>query len=751
VKKILATLLISIALYSCETKKDSNAVFQNENENPISGVYLDYSLKTVNKFIDSLDGYLNQWRENVGFDDAGNLKTGASEVYLAALCANLYELTKEEKYLEAAKKIILKYEDYRTLAGQPETLRPEYEAGIPPISNFFLPPKFARAAQVVKKSGTCSREEIKTIDQILSETAEFTLRTQEWGPMNRAMLRAEGLFLTCLVVDNHENIEQWMQMGNTILEDNISNWSIEDAGMYNMIWLYAMCGYYGYHPSKQGEINNPFFHYYLEYFKNLQSPAGVIPDYGDAWWGSWWYAAVPVFEMGAKTFNNAEYKWIAENTFNKNTDLEKQNITLALKFTEALIWGNKELQPEKPQNESQIVLDDLVGKKVVFRNGWDDKSTYLLYNYKDQGKNGTIFKRNLSNTLSVSHEKMHHGHSDEQSISLFMHNGSILLHDGGYRPKLPSGPNGEWRADIFHNKMVFRSADVFDSGFEFSKLKDQGFYKESSTENVDFVKGEFCVYSRTKETKDDKGIVHERIVDYLPNDGVFLVFDVVNSNSQNYSANNLWFSQNIIERGENWYLTKYDSIIKWENPGDESLYIIFDPQNESKQFTDQVERHKQEERVMIEHKKLFVNEGNAQVFITVLAPKSSNVNPESIFYKSEISKNAIGTSIIIAADTHYFCHKIDLEGDTARTWPRPKYTFENGKISINEFSSDADFLYVWKAMERNYFMSVNCTKVENESETLFEQAKNTNEFRQDGGAATADSWKVRKIERTVFK
>ncbi|MFY0671948.1 MAG: hypothetical protein JXQ87_01005 [Bacteroidia bacterium] len=748
-KQLHYSLLLFICLASCKT--DQKQKHEIDNNNIVDKDYFDYSINTANKFIDSLDGYLNQWRQNFGFDDAGNLKTGASEVYLAALCANLYELNKNEKYLDAAKKIIINYEDYRALAGDPKKLRPEYEAGIPPISNFFLPPKYARAAQVVKNSGTCGKEEVKTIDRILSETAEFTLRTQEWGPMNRAMLRAEGLLLTCLVVDQHEHKQQWSQMGTTILEDNMTNWSIEDAGMYNMIWLYSLCGYYGYHPIENRNLNNPYFHYYLEYFKNLQSPAGVIPDFGDGWWRSWWYAAVPVFEMGAKTFNNPEFKWIAENTFYNNTDFDKKNITLALKFTEAMIWGNSTLESQMPMNGSRQVLDDLAGKKVAFRNGWDDKSTYLLYNYKDQGKNGTIFKRNLSNTLSVSHEKMHHGHSDELSISLLMHNGSILLHDGGYRPKLPSGPNGEWRADIFHNKMVFRSGDVFDSRFEFSKLKDQGFYKESSTENVDFVKGAFCEHSRTKEVIIEKGIGHERIIDYLPNDGIFVVFDLIKSTNQNYSANNLWFSQNIIEKGEHWYLTNYDSIGKWENPGDESLYIIFNPENESEIFTEKVERHKQEEVVMVEHKKLSEKEGNTEVFITVLAPKSSNIEPESVFYKSEISKNAFGTSIIIAADTHNFCHKIDLEGDTARTWPRPKYTFESSKISINEFSSDADFLYVWKAMERNYFMSVNCTKVENESETLFEQAKNTNEFRQDGGATTADAWKVRKIERTVFK
>ena len=104
--------------------------------------------------------------------------------------------------------------------------------------------------------------------------------------------------------------------------------------------------------------------------------------------------------------------------------------------------------PRVPSGGSQEVLDDIVGKKVVFRGGWDSSASYLLLDYRDEGEGGWLSREYLRQTITVEEEKMTHGHADENSIVLLMNKGSVLLHDGGYRDSLPSGRYGAWRAGL---------------------------------------------------------------------------------------------------------------------------------------------------------------------------------------------------------------------------------------------------------------------------------------------------------------
>ena len=65
-------------------------------------------------------------------------------------------------------------------------------------------------------------------------------------------------------------------------------------------------------------------------------------------------------------------------------------------------------------------------------------------------------KEHIIQTIPVETEKNHHGHADENAICLLMKNGSVLLHDSGYRETWSTGPDGQYRADVFHNKLVVR-------------------------------------------------------------------------------------------------------------------------------------------------------------------------------------------------------------------------------------------------------------------------------------------------------
>ena len=107
------------------------------------------------------------------------------------------------------------------------------------------------------------------------------------------------------------------------------------------------------------------------------------------------------------------------------------------------------------------VMEDVQGKKIVFRDGWKQDSTYMLLNYRDEGDGGLNFRDYLRDTIPVEEEKMTHGHADENSLVLLMSGGSVLLHDGGYRDYMPSGPFGAYRQDYFHNRLCVRPEKLF--------------------------------------------------------------------------------------------------------------------------------------------------------------------------------------------------------------------------------------------------------------------------------------------------
>ena len=72
------------------------------------------------------------------------------------------------------------------------------------------------------------------------------------------------------------------------------------------------------------------------------------------------------------------------------------------------------------------------------------------------------FRDYLRDSIPVEEEKMTHGHADENSIvAADVAAGRVLLHDGGYRDYMPSGPFGAYRQDYFHNRLVVRPEKIF--------------------------------------------------------------------------------------------------------------------------------------------------------------------------------------------------------------------------------------------------------------------------------------------------
>src|SRR4030095_3615239 len=81
-------------------------------------------------------------------------------------------------------------------------------------------------------------------------------------------------------------------------------------------------------------------------------------------------------------------------------------------LTQAYAWADDSVVAQKPTSLSREVLDDVIGKKIVFRNGWDPTSTFLMLNYPDEGDGGLLQREYLRQPLSAGEGEMHHDHAE---------------------------------------------------------------------------------------------------------------------------------------------------------------------------------------------------------------------------------------------------------------------------------------------------------------------------------------------------
>ena len=173
-------------------------------------------------------------------------------------------------------------------------------------------------------------------------------------------------------------------------------------------------------------FRTPEVYYYAHYYLNLMSPAGVVPDFGDAAWTQNWQHFFVFFEAAAAQLNDPD------DGVGRPADCRRGSSTSRRRTTwgwRASCWTRPAgaapaSTPAAPTHLSGEVMEDVQGKKVVFRNGWKPESTYLLLNYRDEGDGGMNFRDYLRDSIPVEEEKMTHGHADENSIPLLMSGGS---------------------------------------------------------------------------------------------------------------------------------------------------------------------------------------------------------------------------------------------------------------------------------------------------------------------------------------
>jgi hypothetical protein len=679
--------------------------------------YLAYARASADWTHDHAGELLEQWKKTFDPLNVFGYRPPGGLLEMAVIYSYLYEKDKKPEYAARAKEVLLSYGDYRS--AYPESsikLRPDYTDGVPALPDFFTAMRFIRTYDTLRRLGRLSPAEDKTAADLIAGSMRYLLRTQEWGPMNRSALRAESLAWAVRALPKHPDAPKWEMQRRALGDDNWGNWEIEDATIYNGVWLYSLLGYADALDKINEMFRTPEMFYYAQYYLNLMCPAGVVPDYGDAHWTSNWTHFLVFFEAAAAALKNPGLKWAAETISDKFVDFGKPTSAgLGYMLLDCYRWGTDEVKAVIPTTASMEVMEDVVGKKIVFRNGWSPLSSYLLLNYRDEGDGGLNFRDYLRDTIPVEEEKMTHGHADENSLVLLMSGGSVLLHDGGYRDYMPSGPYGAYRQDYFHNRLCVRPEKIFwgqkagESRYSVREavpgqamlefMHNAGSYRPVRTRKVDFLSFDDFDYSRTRVIDDGWGYQGDRVVVYVKDPECFVVVDIFKALREDYfTMGAFWHTRKIFDRGDHWYDTGYDRIQTAVLPQDKRLLILFPSTEVRMDGAEAEKRHYQDEWLIHQSWAQHFELGETCAFVSVLVPHAAQDDPRAWLDRisilpAEPARGAVGVAIKSGDKDLVIGVKNDLRMDISRDGRRPRYTFEAGRIKVGDIETDGDLVF----------------------------------------------------------
>jgi hypothetical protein len=760
-----ALLLTAILPLSAAPAKTIPAVPQSQ--------YLNYARASADWAWQHRDESLAAWRKSFDPKNVFGYRSPGGLLEMASIYASLYEREKNPEYAARAKSVILTYGDYRTeFPDWARQLRFDYSEGVPALPDFFTVMRYIRAYDILHRLHQLTPAENTRCETLIAESISYMLRTQEWGAMNRSALRAENLAWAVRALPNHPAVKTWDMQRQALGDDNWGRWEIEDAQIYHGIWLYALLGYAEAQRRVDELFATPTFYYYARYFLHLLSPAPMIPDFGDAHWDANWPHYLVFFEAAAAHYKNPQMKWAAATLARKFVDFTKPtSVGLGYMFMDIVNWGSDAVSPIQPTTLSGEVMEDVQGKKIVFRNGWEPDSTYLLWNYRDEGDGGLNFRDYLRDTIPVEEEKMTHGHADENSIPLLMAGKSVLLHDAGYRDYMPSGPFGQFRQDYFHNRLCIRPEKIFMGQKEgetrystpgavpaqgvLDFLHNSGAYRKVRTQKVDFLSLADIDYGRVRVIDDNWGAQSDRIIAYVKEGGFFVVFDVFKSLREEwFTLCNLWHTRKIWARGEHWYDTGYDALANAGGttstalPQDQRLLVAFPATSFKIEGVEPQKRHYQDELTIHQTTGQHFELGETIGFVTVLVPHEAGADPKTIaagikLLPLEPARAGLAVSVEKGGKTYIVAVKNDLRRDMARDNRRPRYLYEAGRMAFGGFETNGDFLYASLDGAKMAYTIVNLTKALYGQKILIETKPWYSGLAYDAGPDSPERGKLR--------
>ena len=723
---------------------------------PTKQEYLDYIYTAGADTPGYLERSIKAWRE--GFNPHNTLfgyAASGAPAAAAAIGAFLYEQTGDVRYAQQARAALLMPRDLVDIfPAEVAANHPEYHQAVPPMDGLFVPPNYIPAYERVRHSGVFTDGDHKVVETIVADSLHTLLHFPEWGAHNRTMLRALSMTLAARAFPDNPEAPEWRALATQMADDSLGRWSIEDAMGYHAVWMLAMFTYAEI-TGQPSFFTLPTTYYYANYFAHILTPLDTFPDFGDCNWGGGAERLLPCFEKAASVYREPAFKYVADRMFRQMTEAGPPSIGYALYFIQAYEWADDAVPATQPMWESEEILDDLVGKKVLFRSGWDPEATYLLLNYRDEVGYGYIPRRYLRTTLAVSAEKMHHGHADENAIVLLLNKGAALLHEGGYRDDVP---NGRYRADIYHNRVIWRPGIKRAQTSAWDFLHDDGHYKITRTQKLHFARFQELEFSRTRVTDDGRGIEWDRIVVYVKALECFVLVDAVKALKDGpFTLANILYTRQILASGSNYFDTRIDEIGGWQNPDHRALLIAYPTIKDRPVSVEETRRHYQQETGLYQVWTGRLAQGDIVPFVTVLWPhdRQADITPlvESLSLL-DVSRpdGSLALQIHTNGHTMTFGCKLNLDIGLLQQETRPRYSYQAGHIRYGNFETDAvetdaTHFYIDRSDDRLYAAFTEGTHLRHKDNVLYD-AETHRMFQEDRtNSSTAPSWRER-WERT---
>jgi hypothetical protein len=258
--------------------------------------------------------------------------------------------------------------------------------------------------------------------------------------------------------------------------------------------------------------------------------------------------------------------------------------------------------------------------------------------------------------------------------------------------------------------------------------------------------------SRTRVTDDKLGYQHDRIINWVKDLNIFVVFDVIKFTVEDYyTTANLWHTRKILAQGERWYDTVYDSLGTTALPMNKSLLIYFPEKGERMEGVESQKRYWQNEWTMYQMDSRHCDVGDMVTFTTILIPHEKDADIQKLLTSVKMvdishPTKTVGVKIESGGATYYVCAKLDLQMDIVRDHRRPKYTYGSGKVRFDDFESDgSNILAVVKGNKIDYCIT-NTVKATYKGQVMFEQPFVNSGLAFDGGPAEPGAGKVRYWE-----
>lgn len=636
-----------------------------------------------------LEQEIERWR--AGFDPRNALFGYVAPSWplaLAGAAAFLYEQDRQPALAQLARDILLRYREWTSIMpADMIAARPEYEDGIPPLDPMFQPIVFIPACARIRDQ--VSAADWSALAGIVADSLRPLLRFPEWGAHNRAMLRAANLALAARVFADHPDAGGWLEMADELAEASWGRWSIEDAMLYQPIWMRALI-VYGEARGRDDLRAHVTLHAHLRAMAQMVTPIGTLPDFGDSHWMSQQLEWLACFEWGAAAHRDTSLRWAADRLWQAVAD-QPPALSAAGPLMLAWQWCDESV-PARPPGPTPDALDDLVAKKIVFRTGWGERDTYACLNYRDEGDYGRIDRDYLRGTLAVSAEKMHHGHADENSFVMLVSDGAVLLHDGGYRE---SPPDGIYRADIYHNRLIWRDGHRAGSGGLLDFIRDNGHYHPVRTERLYWTRLGDAEVSRTRVHDGPRGMMWDRTVWFFADLDCFVVIDsacALSAGPRTLAA--LWWTTDVLARGANWCDTRISEIQGWRNRDHRALWVGF-PQPALSMGVEHGRRSFQDEQMIAGVWSGDMPAGAWVNLVSVLWAHPRNERPAADIevIESEPAGRGVAVSLSRQGETRTVAILTDLNAGLAPEDVRPRYRAERRMAGYGGIESDAHLVY----------------------------------------------------------